>query len=841
MKINGRILLVLLCFFNQALALSVPCDANKGLSLLQNNPLPLAEIHLILQACDRKNPNSVQTLLLHGLVARQDAKSTQKYEQAINWLQQAQKVAAKNNDVPTLELAVTYEWAQQPAAAQALYTQLLAKEPQSRPALLGLARTVTAQGDLKQALTLYQQALHNNPQDVDAINGLGRVLLAYKQPDEAERYFQQALAIQPQNPDALIGLQQVVAIRKLNVQADSSIPPLLECDPNQGLTWVNQKPAPIQAIQQILFRCDQEHNRGVQVLLLHGLLERAQQHYPQAIAWLKQALQAAATDNPIPALELALTYEWSHESLTALSIYDSILQQNPTLRPALLGKARVLLGRTRVVDAQNIYQQLLRENAQDVEALNGMGRVELAQRQSARAKAYFQHALQIQPQNTDSLLGITQAQAVQIAKPQALSTKTTPAPAPSLCDPNAGLLLVNQKPLPLAKIQYILSHCNGTQKNEVQVLLLHGLTARAQKDYPAAISWLKLAAQNASATDAVPAQELALTYEWSLQFTQAKRIYDDLLLRNPQDRAALLGKARIAGAEYQMPAARQIYQGLLQQNPNDTDALNGLARLEMMDKRFEEARGYYAQALKINPQNSESLKGLTQLKDSTRYMFSFNQGQYRVLDQHSNSTVLFGYADISATDRVILIGTHNSKQLALDLPIEPSLLPNNGLYAGFQRQLPDRYGWGLNYEFRQHNGYPLETRIGGNANLYLLRNVQVFGGFWRGFPSPWDNQLYFSGLTYYTKLPVNFTVTGFWAQQQFGGRNDSYSFDLSKETTNHKFYALGVSYNNTQRFWGYHGRFIWPTFKNQALEGSYEHYTFNNINIFGLGWRVYWA
>lgn len=838
---NLGVILFLLCHATVGAAENLPltCDANHGLSLLNQTNPPFTEIQTMLNVCDKSMPDNVQVLLLHGLLARKEGMKNNHYVKAISWLEKARAIAPNNTNIPALELAVTYEWAEQQSKAQVVYEQILAKTPNSRPALLGLARTQTANNDLEKAHAIYKQLLSANAQDLEALNGIGRIMMAKKEFDEAATYFNQVLSQQPNNVDAQIGLKQVTELAQQKIQLDTTIAPIFACDPNQGLKLINQANPPLLLVQQILLNCSRAKETNVQILLLHGLNERAQKKYPQAIEWLKKAKAIATQDNPIPALELANTYEIQQQFLTAQSIYDSLLKATPDLRPALLGKARIAMWQNNAAEAQRIYMMLLQKNQQDIDVLNGMARVKMTLKEYHAAQNYFTKALHLQPKNPDALIGMQQlAKAQIVAKPSPqpiIKEKVSP------CDPAQGLILVNQKKSSFSAVQQILNYCDQFKPKDTQVLLLHGLYERTQKNYSEAIRWLIQAKNTAPNDDFVPAQELALTYEWSLQLKKAKAIYQELLRKKPGFRPALLGEARIATAEYHIHIASLIYSQLLTTNPKDVDALNGMARAKMINKQFKQARTYFNEALQLQPGNSDSLSGLEQLNNSTRYMMSFNQGQYRVQNQASNSSVLYGHADINATDRIIGIATHNSKQLDLDITVEPTILPNNSLFLGFQRQIPGKYGWGVNYDYRQHKGLPVESRVGGTGNLYLLSQLQLFGGFWSGFPSPWKNQLYFSGLTYYTKLPFNFTVTGFWGNQEIGGQNDTYAFDLSKELANSAFYALGTSYNTTQKFWSYHGRIIWPTFKNQALEGSVEKYDFNGILIFGLGWRVYWA
>jgi hypothetical protein len=184
--------------------------------------------------------------------------------------------------------------------------------------------------------------------------------------------------------------------------------------------------------------------------------------------------------------------------------------------------------------------------------------------------------------------------------------------------------------------------------------------------------------------------------------------------------------------------------------------------------------------------------------------------------------------------------THNSNEIQLSFVLDPTILPKNSAFFGFQRQIPYRYGWGINYEYRERTQFRVEHRLGANANLFVFNNLQWLVGVRDGFPSPWNNQLYYSGLTLFTNLPVNFSLTGYWGRQQFGGSTSSYSLDFSKEFMNRAYYDVGTSYSPSQLSWETHARVILPIMKNQAIESAYEHLYLNGTTALSLGWRIYW-
>ncbi len=745
MKIRLFLTLSMLLIIHSAYAISA-CDANDGLTLL-NKPAPnMNAIQEIVTTCEKTDPDNGQLFLLKGLIARKKALISHNYNEAIINLQKARWLAGPHNDIPALELAVTYEWARKFDQAQKIYENILKISPDSRPALLGLAR------------------VHAATNAVPAASSLSA-------------------------PTALSSFQKM----------------LTGCEANKGLDLVNQNKPDFAIIKNILALCDKMTPNNWQVLLLHGLVARkegqASHHFIEAIEWFKKANAVVMPDNPIPALELANTYYWNQSFDDAKNIYTSVLLNHPNLRAALLGMANIDIAQKKISDAEKIYQIFLAKNPQDIDALNGMARI---------------HQIN------------TQQKKVSIVSP---------------CQINQGFIFLNQDPPPFIRTKAILQKCDKIQPHDEHTFLLHGLLARKEAgfthQYAEAILWLQKAIRVAPLKDFSPAIELAVTYEWAGKPQRAQAIYEEILAQNPQYYPALLGAARVALQEYRIKDAEKIYSSILQKKPHDVEALNGLGQVKLTNKEFPEAKKYFTQALLIDPTSPDSIRGLHQLQDSTRYILTTNAGRYSIGKASSYNNNVNFYADLNATDQLITQYAHNSEEIQLGSVLTPTVLPKNSYLIGFQRQIPNKYGWGLYYEFRQHLKLNTEYRIGANANLFVLPNWQWLVGVREALPSPWNSELYYLGTTLYTPLPFNVSVTGFLGEEQIGGQSRAYSFDLNKEFSTKTFYDLGAAYSTTQKSWEIHGRLILMIFKNSGLEAYYSHYYFNDTTVGSIGWRIY--
>lgn len=699
---------------------------------------------------------------------------------------------------------------------------------------------------------------HRSQQSTRQYQASQEPTLAEKQHPKTKRVFK-PLPITPTRHDVLANLKQA----NKTAQPSKST----NCHVDEGLRLVNEPNPPIRKITDILAKCDQTSPNDVQVLLLHGLLARHEgltnKKFTPAINWFQKAVAVSTPDNKAPILELATTYEWSLQQNKAKNIYDQLLAKDPNLKPALIGSANVGIAQNRLQYSTAIYQKLLQKNPNDIDALNGLGRINLIENHYTKAKDFFKKVLQINPRNEDAKIGLEQLnKAQQSPPPGPISTTRTASMANSYVD--EGFRLLNEPCPPMCEIMRILARCDQEAPNDVRVLLLHGLVARKQtvdkiqkdyikKDYTVAICWLQRAVAVSPPDDNGPLLELATTYEWASQPERARVIYQNILIRDPNNRAAWLGLASVARAQYCFREAMCIYRNFLCRNPEDVDALVGVASVELANKNLACACKYYKTAQYIQPNNGDVAAGLKSLCcDAYRYTITASQARYAIDDTgtipdsvDSYSSAVNFTADLNATDQVYLLLTHNTKEIQLANFTEPTFLPKNSILLGFQRQISERYGWGINYDYRDHVNETTEHHVEVNGNVYPCSRLQLYAGMRESFPTPFNYQLYWGGFTVFTDLPFNFSATAFNSVQEDPTQgvihSPAYSFDLSKELSNKTYYDIGMAYLPTEsKKWSAHANFVLPICKKQALVAWFEYYAFNESSYGGLGWRVYW-
>lgn len=99
--------------------------------------------------------------------------------------------------------------------------------------------------------------------------------------------------------------------------------------------------------------------------------------------------------------------------------------------------------------------------------------------------------------------------------------------------------------------------------------------------------------------------ELARLLTFEHQYDSALREYGFLLKQNPQDPAALLGKARIFFYRGELPAAHAVAMQVVAKQPNDFSSVFLLASIEHAQHHRRETLRLLTQAEKLSPGDAE--------------------------------------------------------------------------------------------------------------------------------------------------------------------------------------------------------------------------------------------
>jgi tetratricopeptide (TPR) repeat protein len=150
-------------------------------------------VQLLLQ----RQPDNVDAVALQGRINEAEGEK----QEAMKSYRRALEMDPRRDSVrqDLAQLLVHDHYSEE---ARALFEVVLARNPNNREAMLGLARAQRTLGESDKARTLLEAVLAQDPENAKALTELGMLALASGQMEEAETFFRKAIALDPSNRTA---------------------------------------------------------------------------------------------------------------------------------------------------------------------------------------------------------------------------------------------------------------------------------------------------------------------------------------------------------------------------------------------------------------------------------------------------------------------------------------------------------------------------------------------------------------------------------------------------------------------------------------------------------------
>ncbi len=414
--------------------------------------------------------------------------------------------------------------------------------------------------------------------------------------------------------------------------------------------------------------------------------------------------------------------------------------------------------------------------------------------------------------------------------------------AQQACDVDEAQRLFGEQPKPLPRIRELLVACERAGSRDYRVHMFLGVMARDAGDGEEAIAQLRKA-HDLAPSELNPALELAFTLELK-HASQAGQIYREVLARDPDERHALLGLARVDRSQQRLEDARLIYDRMLQQNPKDADALNGLAWLQLSHRNREKARSEFEAVLADDPNNDEAKYALTKVNDVYKYVFD-TSGAF--VSTTSGNSWGFGASALIGLDafNTIEIGEyHFTNELVTVSSIGLAVLPSNDVRLGFYHAVPTFYNFSLTYDYRTHATLPAEHWIEGSAGFYVTDHIKWFGTYRQAFgATQWNGRLIRTGLGLILSDSWEVGPSVFSsAQNIFNNYQNIFSwvFDVTYRGPENLLVVFGVGYSPLINNVDLHARAIVPVTERFGVTGSIAYNTINSDTRATAGIRINW-
>ncbi len=247
--------------------------------------------------------------------------------------------------------------------AYALYQQVLAVQPKTAPALLGLGDLALRAGQPAAAIDLLAQATQADPKDPQAPLMLGQARLAGNDLAGSRSALEEALRRRPRLPEAhlLLGLIH---------QRQGALPAAAE--------------AFRKAIKARKDFADAHLNLGSALMMLDQPAE--------ALTHLRRAA-TLSPKSPLALLNLGQALLAQSQPADALKTFDRALEVAPDMVPALMGRARAFDALHAYPQARAAYEACVAAAPQDAAVLNDAGGFLMADNDCDAAAEMFRRAL----------------------------------------------------------------------------------------------------------------------------------------------------------------------------------------------------------------------------------------------------------------------------------------------------------------------------------------------------------------------------------------------------------------------------------------------------------------
>ena len=260
------------------------------------------------------------------------------------------------------------------AEAQALYRQILARQPRHADALHRFGLLAHQVGENDAAADLISQAIAARPSTASYHNDLGIVLAAQCRPSEAVAAYRRAIALQPDFFQAHGNLGVALRVLGFNKQAIAAYREAIRCQPGSAEAYYNL-----------------------------ANLHRDQDQLREAVECYQAALRLQP-EHPRAWHNLGLTYRALGQEDEAIDVYRHVLELTPGALETLLNLGNLLNAQGRVEEALTRFRRAIELAPDRAEAHTGLA---VALRGSGRldeADAAFARALRCQPKDPDARL-----------------------------------------------------------------------------------------------------------------------------------------------------------------------------------------------------------------------------------------------------------------------------------------------------------------------------------------------------------------------------------------------------------------------------------------------------
>lgn len=412
---------------------------------------------------------------------------------------------------------------------ESLYQQILKEFPRNENNYVRFAQFYRKHKRYQKAIDISAQGIAINPEVIPLYVNLGYDYLLNGQLEESEQAFKYVLSQDPRNVEAYAGLGRIHALSGDLPGAFVYYDWALKIDPKN-----------IPTLSYLIDLRMQEKNYAAVKMLAAQVLEIDPKE-----TWAKEILQRAQNG---PLYDEIQTLENEGKTQEAIAHLRDLIRIAPESEDGYLGIGRIYSKQKRYQEAAEIYLKGLQLNPQSSQLRINLGLVYIEQKKFKEAEMELQQAIAKDPGNADAIAALG------------------------------------------------------------RIIFLNGDPKRAKEAFTTAL-------------EINPKNQLALSYLASLymkerNFAKAEELFKQILATNSQaswakqaittaENGPLLQQAAEYESQKMFPAAEKIYQNLIVANPNEPDYYLLLGKLFVQTKKYAQGIEVYERALKKLPDSIE--------------------------------------------------------------------------------------------------------------------------------------------------------------------------------------------------------------------------------------------
>jgi putative PEP-CTERM system TPR-repeat lipoprotein len=487
--------------------------------------------------------------------------------------------------------------------------KVIAAEPKNIPAQILRANALAGLRDLERALVEIEQAIALDPERAPTFTALGVIQSARGENAEAETAFRRAVELDPKAVTARLALGNFLWTSNRPAEAEAAFREAARIDPanrlvNRALATYYLATSRTPEAEKFLLTLAEDDRDPSAVFALADYYVMVKR-YDEAVAALSP-LTADRNRGPAARLRIARIKYSQHDTAQAYRIVDEVIAQNPGSSPALLTRARFLVGENKYAEALDLAKRATQADMSSAEAEYVLGTINVRLQHPEDARRAFNRVLELNPRATAAQVQLANLE-LSSGNPAASVQHAQDAVTSQPQNASARFLL--------ARSHLAANNLDGAER-ELKILAaahprwsaVHSTMGMVQmrRQNPAAARQAFATALSLDKNAIEPFAGLVAAEVGNGRTSEARRLLAERLAANPTDRDTVLMAARAYALMREYDRAETLLKQLVDRDPANLNAYSSLAQIYMAQGQLDAARASFERVAQQKPDSASA-------------------------------------------------------------------------------------------------------------------------------------------------------------------------------------------------------------------------------------------